>query len=97
MGYMVDRVAMGPVLPRVLRIPCIMNILQVLHAHSFNYHQRFKISVIENVVKYHPKEYHLLFHQCPYSFICRPGAGTMETLATAVRMDSVAISARDRI
>jgi hypothetical protein len=90
-------VANGPVLTRVVRIPSVMNIPQVLHAHSFKYHQSFKISVIENVVKYHPKEYHLLFHQCPYSFICRPGAGTMETLVTAVRRDSVAISARDRI
>jgi hypothetical protein len=97
MGYVVDRVAMGQVLPGVIFISSVRNIPQVLHAHSINHHQRFTIPVTDTVVKYHTKEYHLLFHQCPYSFICCPGAGTIERLAAAVKMNSVAISVKDRI
>jgi hypothetical protein len=58
-------------------------------SHSFNSHKRFTISVTETVVKYHTTEYHLLFHQCPYSFICRPKAATIETLSAAIRRNSV--------
>jgi len=49
--FVVDRVTVGQVFTRAFGFYTVSIITSVLHAHSFTYHRRYRISAIDTVVK----------------------------------------------